>query len=47
MLDYGIKYAYWIIFRNKVTDTVRKKEIIVLIVRFIYDLGGDSERSQH
>ena len=38
MLNYSIKYAYWIIFRNKVTDTVRKKEIIVLIVRFIYYL---------
>ena len=38
MLDYSIKYAYWIIFRNKVTDTVRKKKIIVLIVRFIYYL---------
>lgn len=35
MLDYSIKYAHRIIFRNKVTDTVRKKEIIVLIVRFI------------
>ena len=38
MLYYGIKYAYWIIFRNKVTDTVRKNEIIVLIVRFILPL---------
>ena len=35
MLNYSIKYAYWIIFRDKVTDTVRKKKIIVLIVRFI------------
>ena len=32
MLNYGIKYAYRIIFRNKVTDAVRKKKIIVLIV---------------
>ena len=31
MLNYGIKYAYWIIFRNKVTDTVRKKKRIVMI----------------
>ena len=36
MLDYGIKYAYWIIFRNKVTDTVRKKEIIKRIAIFLY-----------
>ena len=26
MFNYSIKYAYWIIFRDKVTDTVRKKE---------------------
>ena len=40
MLDYGIKYAYWIIFRNKVTDTVRKKEIIVLIeLRYYFDFA--------
>ena len=38
MLNYSIKYAYWIIFRNKVTDTVRKKKRIVLIVRFIHYL---------
>ena len=35
MLNYGIQDAYWVIFRDKVTDTVRKKEIIVLVVRFI------------
>ena len=29
MLDDSIKYAYWIIFRNKVTDTVRKKDIVI------------------
>ena len=38
MLNYGIKYVYWIISWDKVTDTVREKEIIVLIVRFIYYL---------
>ncbi len=38
MLNYGIKYAYWIIFLNKVTDTVRKKKIIVLIVYFDFAL---------
>ena len=27
--------THWIIFRDKVTDTVRKKKRIVLIVRFI------------
>ena len=35
MLDYGIQDAHRSIFRDKVTDTVRKKKIIVLIVRFI------------
>ena len=29
MLDDSIKYAYWIIFRDKVTDTVRKKDIVI------------------
>ena len=35
LLNYGIKYVYWIIFRNKVTDAVRKKKRIVLIVKRI------------
>ena len=35
MLNYSIKDAHRIIFRNKVTDTVRKKKRIVLIVRLI------------
>ena len=35
MLNYGIQDAHWMIFRNEVTDTVRKKKRIVLIVRFI------------
>ena len=40
MLDYGIKYTYWIIFWNKVADTVRKKEIIVLIeLRYYFDFA--------
>ena len=38
MLDYGIQDAHRIIFRDKVTDTVRKKKIIALIVRFIHSL---------
>ena len=32
MLNYSVKDAYWIIFRNNVTDAVRKKKRIVLIV---------------
>lgn len=35
MLDDSIEYAYRIIFRDKVADTVRKKKIVVLIARFI------------
>ena len=38
MLNYSIKDAHWIILRDKVTDTVRKKKRIVLIVRFIHYL---------
>ena len=37
MLNYSIKDAYGIILRNKVTDAVRKKKIIVLIVRLCFD----------
>ena len=28
ILDDSVKYAYWIIFRDKVTDTVSKKDIV-------------------
>ena len=35
MLNYSVKDAYRIIFGDKVTDTVRKKKRIVLIVGFI------------
>ena len=38
MFNDGIKYTYRIIFRDKITDAVRKKKIIVLSIRFIYYL---------